>query len=36
MYEKQEKGCNGPSLETPDVDDFSFSDIISIPSASPQ
>ena len=39
MYEKQDKGCNGPtghSLETPDVDDFSFSDIISIPSASLQ
>ena len=39
MYEKQDKGCNGPtghSLETPDVDDFSFSDIIRIPSASLQ
>ena len=39
MCAKQEKGCNGPtghSLETPDVEDFSFSDVISIPSASPQ
>lgn len=38
VQKKQAEGCigaTGHSLETPEVDDFSFSDVISIPCASP-